>query len=251
VVGRLIIYGFIIGIAAGLLGFGWARVFGEPSVETAIAFESAEHEAKETAAVAAGKQPEAEDPELFSRSVQSGIGLLTGIVVVGAGLGCLFAILFAFANGRLGNLGPGATSMLLALAGLIAVYLVPALKYPANPPSIGEPDTIKLRTGLYFLMMAVSIASMLGASILRRRLVSRYGSWNGSLFAVVAYLVVIGAFFLVLPGVNEVPASFPAVTLWNFRMASLGIQTVLWVSIGAMFGSLAEWTLKPAALPAR
>ncbi len=51
-----------------------------------------------------------------------------------------------------------------------------------------------------------------------------------------AYLVVIAAVFALLPGINEVPTNFPAVTLWNFRIASLGIQTVLWGSIGIMFG---------------
>src|SRR6201999_389758 len=134
---------------AGLLAFGWARVFGEPSVNTAIGFEAAQDEAKDAAAVAAGKPAHEEEPEMFSRTVQSGIGLLTGMVVSGAGLGCLFAVLFAFANGRVG-LGPGPTSVLLAFFGLLSVYIIPALKYPANPPSVGEPDTIKYRTGLYF-----------------------------------------------------------------------------------------------------
>jgi hypothetical protein len=113
---------------------------------------------------------------------------------------------------------------------------VPALKYPANPPSVGEPDTIKYRTGLYFLMMAISIASTLGALRLRRSMVPRFGTWNASLLALGVYLVVMTAVFSLLPGVNEVPATFPAVTLWDFRIASLGIQTVLWGSIGVLFG---------------
>jgi Probable cobalt transporter subunit (CbtA) len=234
--GRLVLRGFIVGIVAGLLAFGWARTFGEPAVETAINFESAHEQAEAAAAVAAGKPAPPDDPEIFSRAVQSGIGLLTGMVVSGAGLGCLFAVLFAFANGRLGRLGPGPTSVLLAFFGLLSVYLVPALKYPANPPSVGEPDTIKYRTGLYFLMMAISIASTLCALRLRRSLTPRYGSWNASLLALGAYLVVIAAVFVLLPQINEVPSTFPAVTLWNFRLASIGIQTVLWGSIGIMFG---------------
>jgi len=234
--GQLVLRGFIVGIVAGLLAFGWAKVFGEPAVTTAINFGSAQDEAKAAAAVAAGKPAPEDDPEIFSRSVQSGLGLLTGMVVAGAGLGCLFAVLFAFANGRVGRLGPGPTSALLAFFGLLSVYVIPALKYPANPPSVGEPDTIKYRTGLYFLMMAISIAATLGSLRLRRSLVPRYGAWNGSLLALGAYLVVIAAVFVFLPGVNEVPAGFPAVALWDFRIASLGIQTVLWGSIGVLFG---------------
>ncbi|HEY4338441.1 MAG TPA: CbtA family protein [Steroidobacteraceae bacterium] len=235
-VGRLVFRGFIVGIVAGLLAFGWARTFGEPAVETAIGFESAQEAAAAKAAVAAGKPAPDDDPVIFSRSVQSGIGLLTGMVVTGAGLGCIFAVLFAFANGRLGRLGAAPTSALLALFGLLSVYVVPALKYPANPPSVGEPDTIKYRTGLYFLLMAISIATTLGALRVRKALLPRHGSWNASLLAAGVYLVVLAVVFSLLPGINEVPTTFPAVTLWDFRIASLGIQTVLWGSIGILFG---------------
>jgi hypothetical protein len=244
VVGQLVLRGFIVGIVAGLLAFGWARTFGEPAVTVAINFESAQDEAKAVAAVAAGQPRPAEDAEIFSRTVQSGVGLLTGMVGLGAGIGCLFAILFAFAYGRIGNLAPGPTSVLIAFFGLMSVYVVPMLKYPANPPSIGEPETIKYRTGLYFLMMAISIAATLGTLRLRRSLVPRHGNWNGSLLALGAYLVVIAAAFVALPGINEVPATFPAVTLWDFRIASIGIQTVLWGSLGVLFGYVAAGSLK-------
>lgn len=235
-VGKLVLRGLFVGILAGILAFGWAKVFGEPAVNAAINFETAQDQAKAAAALAAGQPAPPEDPVIFSRAVQSGIGLLTGMVSIGAGLGCLFAVLFAFANGRVGKLAAEPTSALLAFFGLASVYVVPALKYPPNPPSIGEPATIGYRTGLYFLMMALSIASTLGALRLRRQLVPRYGAWNGSLMALAAYLVVIAALFIILPGVHEVPPTFSAVTLWNFRLASLGIQTVLWGSIGIIFG---------------
>jgi hypothetical protein len=242
--GKLIFRGFIIGIVAGLLAFGWARSFGEPSVNEAINFESEENAAKAATAVAAGKQPAAEEPEIFSRGVQSGIGLLTGLVAVGAGLGALFAVLFAFAYGRIGRMRPGPTAALVAFLGWMSIYVVPALKYPANPPSIGEPDTIKYRTGLYFLMLALSIAATLIAWSLARRLTPRVGSWNAAVLALATYVATLGACFWILPGINEVPAEFPAVTLWHFRLASLGIQTVLWASIGLLFGCLSEWSLE-------
>ena len=242
-VGRLILFGLLVGVAAGLLAFGWARAFGEGPVEAAIGFESAQNEAKEAAAKAAGQAVEEEEPEIFTRTVQSGIGPLTGLVVVGAGLGCLFAVLFALAYGRLGRLTAGPTSALLAALGLLSVYLVPALKYPANPPSVGEPDTIRLRTGLYFLMVAISIGATVVAAITQRRLVGKHGVWNASVMAAGVYLVVIAAAFTFLPGINEVPPNFPADTLWSFRVASIGLQTVLWGSIGVLFGYVGEMTM--------
>ena len=38
-VGSLLVRGMLVGIIAGLLAFGFARVFGEPPVDHAIAFE--------------------------------------------------------------------------------------------------------------------------------------------------------------------------------------------------------------------
>jgi len=250
-VGNLILRGIIVGIVAGLLAFGWAKTFGEPAVNTAIAFESAQDDARAAAAVAAGRQPPPEGPDVFSRAVQSGVGLLTGVVVVGAGLGGLFAVLFAYAYGRMGALGAKPTAALIALMGLVTIYVVPALKYPANPPSVGEPETIKLRTGLYFLMMAISLATTLGGLWLRRRLSPRHGAWNASLMAGGAYVAVLALAFFALPVINEVPATFPAVTLWQFRLASLGIQAILWMSTGLMFGYVGEWTLRGATTQGR
>jgi hypothetical protein len=249
-VANLILRGLVAGILAGLVTFGVARVFGEPSMETSIRFEAQQDEARAAAARAAGKEVEPEEPEVFSRAVQRGIGLLTGVVVVGAGLGALFAVLFALANGRIGSLGPGATAALLAALGFITIYLVPALKYPANPPSVGEADTIQLRTGLYFLMMAVSIAATVGAWALGTSMARLYGLWNGFVVAFVAYLLVLWIAFALLQPINEVPANFPATTLWDFRVASASVQAVLWGSLGLIFGTLAEWSAAPRRLNA-
>jgi hypothetical protein len=41
--------------------------------------------------------------------------------------------------------------------------LVPQIKYRANPPSVGNPDTIGQRTALYFAMLALSVASGVAA----------------------------------------------------------------------------------------
>lgn len=239
-VGSLIIRGIVVGIIAGVLAFGFATAFGEAPIEASIAFEEAR------SAVAT----EAAEPEIFSRTVQRGIGLLTGLVAFGAGLGGLFGVLFALANGRMGNLGAQATSGLLALFGLVSIYVVPAIKYPPNPPAAADPDTIQLRTALYFVMLAISIGAMLAAWALRQRLVKSLGAWNGSLAAAGAYLVVIVAAMQLLPGLHELPEGFPGETLWQFRVSSLGIQTVLWGSLGLIFGAVVERTL-PAATAMR
>jgi hypothetical protein len=229
-VGKLLVRGMLAGIAAGLLTFSFAKVVGEPQVDQAISFE-------EKADAAKGEAPE---PEIVSRATQSSYGLFTGVMVYGASIGGLFALVFAYARGRTGRISARALSMWLALAAFVAIYMVPNIKYPANPPSVGDPDTIGYRTGLFFLMIAISIAVSVFSIKVRAALVPRHGAWNASTVALVLFVVVIGAIQLALPTINEVPTAFPAVLLWKFRTVSIGMQAILWTTIGLLFGALVE-----------
>jgi hypothetical protein len=121
--------------------------------------------------------------------------------------------------------------------------MVPNLKYPANPPSVGDPATIGTRTVLYFSMIAISLAAMIAVGLLRPRLLTRHSPWNAFLIAAGAYLIVAIVVGLALPPVNEVPAEFPAVVLWQFRMVSAGAQLIMWATIALLFGMLAERVL--------
>jgi predicted cobalt transporter CbtA len=126
----------------------------------------------------------------------------------------------------------------LALGGYVVVYVVPFLKYPANPPAVGNPDTINERTATYFGMVALSATLAIAATYLGRRLTSRLGGWNSALVGGTAFVVTIAIVQFLLPTINEVPHAFPATVLWNFRIASLGTQLVMWATLGLLFGPL-------------
>jgi hypothetical protein len=216
VVSGLLLRGLLAGLLAGMLAAAFASVAGEPSIERAIAFESA-------ADAAAGQTPAT---EIVSRSVQRGAGLFTASLVYGAALGGLFSLAFALAYGRVGEFDPRTLSALLAAAGFVALVLVPELKYPANPPAIGEAATIGARTALYFALLAISFLAMILAAMLALPLAARLGAWNGTLIAAAVFVVMAGIASLAMPPVDEVPAGFPANVLWNFR---LGGMTQIWL----------------------
>lgn len=230
-IGKLLLRGMLTGLFAGLLTFGFAKIAGEPRVNQAIAFEQQIDAAK-------GEAPE---PELVSRSTQSGIGLFTGVLAYSSAIGGLFALVFAYAYGRVGSMSVRALSAWLAAGGFVAVVLVPALKYPANPPSVGDPDTIGFRTGLFFVMLLISIAGLVASVRFRSRMLERLAGWNASLAAGALYVVIVGTAMALLPAVDEVPRAFSATLLWNFRMAALGMQVVLWTTVGAGFGSVVDY----------
>jgi hypothetical protein len=231
----LLVRGMLVGVVAGLLAVVFGRLFGEPPIDAAIAYEYAHTPAGDS------------DPELVSRTVQSTLGLGVAVVVYGAALGGIFALAFAFVYGRLGRFGARATSVLVAAVGYGAMFVVPFLKYPASPPSVGNGETIGRRTALYFLMIVICVAAAIGAVLVGRSLRPRLGAWNATLVALGAFVAVVGAAAAVLPPIDEVPADFSATVLWRFRLASLGTQLVLWTTFGLLFGALTERALRRAA----
>ncbi|MGC2781738.1 MAG: CbtA family protein [Bradyrhizobium sp.] len=249
--GRLLLRGMLAGLVAALLSFGFLKLAGESSVGRAIAFETALDEAKAKAGAgeaAAKGQPAPvvqAEPELVSRPIQAGVGLLTGVVVYSTAFGGLFALAFALAFRRMADLGARASSALLAAAGFVAVYVTPMLKYPANPPSVGLAETIGMRTSLYFAMILISLAAMVAAGMLRIRLLQHVGAWNAALIAAGTYIVLMTAVGFALPNVDEVPEGFPAAVLWQFRLASFGGQAIMWATLGLLFGVFAERQMAP------
>jgi predicted cobalt transporter CbtA len=234
----LLVRGMLAGLIAGLLVFALARWIGEPQVDRAIAFETSLDQAK-------GEAPEL---EIVSRKVQRGFGLLTATVVEGSAIGGIFALVFAFANGRLPVANVRALSALLAGLEFVAVVIVPALKYPANPPSVGNPETIGTRTAAFFLLIGFSMAAMLLSVQIEGRLHRRLGVWNASLVAALFFVIAIVAVTHFLPEFDEVPAGFPATLMWKFRVAALEMQMLMWSTLGLLFGWLAERSLKDRRL---
>lgn len=230
--GNLLLRGMLAGLIASLLAFGFAKFIGEPQVDRAIAFEDSMHSHSHSGDV--------EEPELVSREVQASIGLLTGVAVYGTALGGLFALAYAFISGRLVQLPPRAATILIAAVGFLVLYIVPYLKYPANPPSVGQTDTIGYRTQLYFGMIVFSLAALAIAISFGRQAFDKFGGWNATILGAAVYLVLVAIAAYALPAINEVPEKFPADLLWNFRVAALGTQAILWVTIGLLFGWLVE-----------
>jgi predicted cobalt transporter CbtA len=242
----LLVRGMLVGIVAGLLSFAFLKIYGEPQVDIAIAFET-QMEAAEAAA--ASSVEDEHEHELVSRRVQAGLGLFVAVMAYSVAFGGLFGLAYAFAYRRVpGAVTPQGVSILLAAAGFVAIYLVPNLKYPANPPAVGDAKTIGVRTALYFIMIAVSIAAMIGAFSLKRLLARRLSDWNSTLVVVAYYVVIVAIAGLLLPAVNEVPAQFPAVVLWKFRVASIGAQFIMWATLGFLFGALTQRAAAPDGL---
>ncbi|MET7278409.1 CbtA family protein [Kribbella sp. NPDC005582] len=242
--GSLLVRGLIVGLFAGLLAGTFAYVMGESRVDAAIAIEEAgagahTHDHGDEHEHAA---PAAEEEPLVSRDGQkAGLFLATGLY--GVALGGIFAVGFTLLRRRLRTGNDAYAALGLAAAGFLGIVLVPFLKYPPNPPAVGDPETITRRTVTYLLTIVIGLLAVWAGVALSRWAV-RYGEVARLAGGVAGFLVTVVAAYLILPRINEVPDTFPATLLWQFRFASLGTQATLWLLLG--FGYAATVARRPS-----
>ncbi|MGE0295239.1 MAG: CbtA family protein [Pseudonocardia sp.] len=235
----LLVRGMIAGAVAAVVAFAFAWLFGEPALDGGIAYEDA-------LTAAAGEDG---GEALVSRGVQSTIGLFVALLVYGVAFGGILGIVCAATQGRLGTLGARAGVVVTTLLAFVAVVLVPFLKYPPNPPASSIDDTIGLRTGLYVVFLVLSVVAAVAAVALARRLAESRGWWNATLIAAGGYLVVMAILGGLLPAIRETPLDFPAVVLYDFRLASLGIQIVFWTVLALTLATLVQRATRPTPAP--
>ncbi len=255
----LLVRGMLAGIIASVLATAFAFTVGEPAIERAIAIEEqnaaagmpAGHDHGVMAATATATAAEAEEASPVSRELQRTVGLVAGTLALGVAFGGVFAIVFAFARGRLGITSDRGTALTVAVLTFVAFYLVPFLKYPANPPAVGHGETIEARTAAYVGMLLASVLLMIAAVILQRWLAEVRSRWDASILAGIVFGALVVAVSLLMPGFSEVPEGFPADVLWHFRLASLGTQLTMWLGIGLAFGVLMDRAARPVAQAAQ
>jgi hypothetical protein len=228
--------GLAAGLLAGLLAGIFALAFGEPQLDRAVTLEE-----KADASHARGADPHNAGGGMveLGRSTQK-VGLFFATGLSGCFVGGMFGIVFAFFRGRLSAKSDWSRSLSLAAALFAGAALLPFLKYPANPPGIGEPSTIGSRTGSYFVMVVLSLLVVLAAWRAARFLRERGVSLPVRQAVVgVGFAAIVGLLLSVLPPAPD-PGDFPAGLLWNYRLSSLGTLLTLWATLGASFGALCE-----------
>jgi predicted cobalt transporter CbtA len=239
--GNLLVRGLIVGLFAGLLAGTFAYVMGEPHIDAAIAIEEAGGAAHTHGEQPAAQAPAAEEEKpLVSRNGQR-FGLFLATSLYGVALGGIFAVGFALLRRRLRTPSDSYAALGLAAAGFVGIVLVPFLKYPPNPPAVGDPETITKRTVTYLLTLVIGLLAV-WAGVAASRWARRFGDapWIRLATGGAAFVVTVVAAYLILPAINEVPGSFPATLLWQFRFASLGTQAVLWTVLGFGYAALVD-----------
>ncbi|MCC3764555.1 CbtA family protein [Glycomyces sp. TRM65418] len=224
--------GLAAGLVAGLLAGAFALLVGEVPLREAIALEEQSHAAAHGSAEAAHDHG---DAFTVSRTAQQ-VLLPVGTALLGAACGGLLGLVFAFVARR--SRDRWRSALAFGTASWAAVALFPGLKYPSNPPGVGDPSTVEARTTWFFVAIggSVALALLLWAA-------SRWLRGRGTadvprqMLVGAAAVLVYGALFFALPA-NTDPVEVPADLLWDFRLASMGTQAILWLGLAVAFGWL-------------
>jgi len=136
-------------------------------------------------------------------------------------------------------------ALILGGAMFLGYYLVPFIRYPANPPGVGDPNSISQRSSATLLATVIGLVAVAAVWRLHAWLRERNTAPPlRHLTAAIAFLVIVGAAYSILPN-NTDPVNVPATLLWNFRIFSLTTQLLLWSTLAVSFGLWAEWAARP------
>jgi len=152
--------------------------------------------------------------------------------ILGMSIGALFGIVFAYSRNSLPKGHTLKKTFVLAAIMWLTIFIIPFLKYPANPPTVGDVDTVVLRSILYLSFIAISGFSAVGFFILYKKLQNKK---KGLVF--VGYAVFITTVFFIMP-VNPDEVKAPMDLVNGFRAMSVIAVTTFWIAEAIIFGML-------------
>ena len=165
-------------------------------------------------------------------------GEIAAGTILGISLGALFGVVFAFARDSIPGSNNKKKALILAAVMLLVIYIVPALKYPANPPAVGDPETIYYRETLYIAILTISGFSALGLAFLYRKLGNNQVK---KIVVPVIYVGIIATAFMVLPH-NPDQITSPMDLVTSFRIVTGFTMSVFWGLLGLILGALWDKT---------
>jgi predicted cobalt transporter CbtA len=219
-VGITLSSGVIAGIILAFLNLGIV----EPTIDKAIALEVQKQ-------VSSGENVNMS--ELIDYRYWQKAGAFAGGAIYGAGLASLFGVVFVFARSKLPGKNNKQKAILLAGIMWLVLFLMVALKYPANPPAVGDPETIYYRETLYVGYILISGLAALGMAVIwiRTRMNSK------KIIIPLMYAAIMITAYVVMPS-NPDKIEISMDLIQTFRILTAITIGVFWGILGIIFGSL-------------
>jgi predicted cobalt transporter CbtA len=172
---------------------------------------------------------------------QKGGEIIAG-TILGLSIGSLYGIVFAYTRGSIsGTNNNKKKALIVASIMWFVLFLMPALKYPPNPPAVGDPETIYYRQSLYVAFLAISGFSALGLALLYRKMVVAASNNTKKkaiiIIPLVLYAGIMAGAYLAMPA-NPDSINAPIDLVIGFRITSAITISMFWALLGIIFGAL-------------
>ncbi len=219
-VGITLTSGVIAGIILAFLNLGIV----EPTIDKAIALEVQKQ-------VSSGENVNMS--ELIDYRYWQKAGAFAGGAIYGAGLAALFGVIFVFTTNKLPGKNNKQKAIFLAGIMWFVLFLMVALKYPANPPAVGDPETIYYRQTLYVGYIMISGLAALGMAVIwiKTRVNSK------KIIIPLMYAAIMVTAYAVMPS-NPDKIEISMDLIQTFRVLTATTIGVFWGILGIIFGSL-------------
>ena len=227
---RLLVTSVIVGIIAGLLVGGFYNLFQVPVMERAIALEE-----ERAASVTPAGAEEEEEGIPVSLGVQR-IGMVFGTAIYGAILALFFSAGFVLLHRAAPSWPVVWVAITVGALGFWSLSLFPFIKYPLNPPGVGDEATLLMRQFGQTLFMLISAAAIGIALDAIRRIHQNFAefssrrTWYAGVAGVYAILALVMVF--AFPG-NPDPVPVPIDLLELFRALTMAGQFLIWALMAA------------------
>ena len=158
-------------------------------------------------------------------------GSIVAGTILGVATGALFGLVFAYSRYKLPSQNEITKALILAGIMWATLFFIPFLKYPGNPPTVGDPNTLLIRTELYIAFVLLSGLGALGFSLLYKRIHKK------RFVVVLGYAGFIGMAFVLMPSYpDKITTSMDIVN--GFRMVSAITMTLYWITNAIILGAL-------------
>ncbi|MCV0431488.1 CbtA family protein [Nitrosopumilus sp.] len=165
------------------------------------------------------------------RDWQKGGQVLAG-AILGTSVGALFGIVYALSRHVLPSGNELKKTLTLAGVMWLALFFIPFLKYPANPPTVGDGETVVLRAVLYLSFIALSGFGAVAFYQLSKKIKSK-----SKIISLTGYGIFIATMFTLMPS-NPDEVNAPMDLVDEFRIMSVVAVSVFWVSVAVILGVL-------------
>ena len=213
------------GCFAGIIYGGLNLVIVEPYLDKAINIENQN-------LFSAGE--EIDGPQFWVeyyeyRSWQKGGEMLAG-AIFGISVGSLFGIVYALSKKSLPSKNNIGKTLILAGLMWFTLFVIPFLKYPANPPTVGESETVVLRGILYITLIVISGLMAIGFYQIFKRLKNK-----NRVLAIIGYAILMSIVFFMMPdNPDKISTSMELVN--GFRAVAFLTGTVFWFTLALFLG---------------